>query len=81
MNNIFYVIEMLRNDDREQHSYVLGIYDNEQLARSDALEYISYRGGKYGAEIRGYTINERRQMFFLKILSDTEVVNKSQDIK
>lgn len=70
MNNIYYVVEILRNDDREQHSYVHGVYNDENLARKEALEHINDRAGKYGAEIHGYEINEGLKKVFLKLDSD-----------
>jgi hypothetical protein len=67
MNQIIFVVEMLRNDTREEHSYVAGVYDDELLALKEAWEHIKFRGGKYGAEINGYVINGGDLVYFRKL--------------
>ena len=57
MDKIYFVVELLRYNDREAHSYVIGIYDNELQALHDAWERMKFRAGKYGAEVSGYKIN------------------------
>ena len=57
IDKIYFVVELLRYNDREAHSYVIGIYDNELAALHDAWEHMNFRAGKYGAEVTGYKIN------------------------
>lgn len=57
MNKIYFVVEMLRNNDREAHSYVIGVFDDETLALAEAWEHMKFRAGKYGAVVTGYPIN------------------------
>lgn len=64
---IIFVVEMLRNDDRENHSYLDGVYDDELLALKNAWEHMKARGGKYGAEITGYTLNDNERVYFRKL--------------
>ena len=44
---VLYVVEALRWGDREQHSYVVGVYDTLEAAKNAADEHAQYRGGKY----------------------------------
>ena len=46
-SKILYVVEALRWGDREQHSYVVGVYDTLEAAKNAADEHAQYRGGKY----------------------------------
>ena len=57
-NNLVYITTMYRWADRENHSYVLGVYDSEELARKNAEEEEVDRGGKYSAEIILYAVND-----------------------
>ena len=52
-----FVVEMLRFENREAHSYVLGVYTTHAGAKfaGDAEE--EYRGGKYSAEISEFVLN------------------------
>ena len=54
---IYFVVEMLRHGDREQHSYIDGIYDDELLALKEAWSHMEFRDGKYMAEVSGYQVN------------------------
>lgn len=53
-----YVVIMYRFADREKHSYVLGVYDDEMLALKEAEKEQMYRGGnKYYPEVIKYKLN------------------------
>jgi aspartyl-tRNA synthetase len=54
---IIFVVEMLKNNTREQHSYVTGVYDNELEALTEAISHMKYRGQKYGSVITGHELN------------------------
>lgn len=57
MSKVIFVVEMLRDGDREQHSYIAGVYDDEILALTEAWDHMKFRANKYCTEIRGYEIN------------------------
>ena len=57
-DKLVYVVTMYRWADREKHSYVLGVYDDETLALKNAESEEMDRGGKYSGEILLYAINE-----------------------
>lgn len=59
LNDKRYVVEMLRWGDREQHSYVIGIYKTEKAAIENACEHMDCRGGKYDCEITGFRGEEK----------------------
>ena len=42
---------MLRNGERESHSYVAGIYSDRKIAEYEARFHMIMRAGKYSAEI------------------------------
>jgi hypothetical protein len=67
VSKVYFVVEMLRNNDREQHSYIDGIYDDETLALKSAWEHMTDRAGKYGAEVSGYKINGGARVYFHKL--------------
>lgn len=70
MGPIIYVVEMLRNDTREEHSYVTGVFDSEEKAIQEATEHIIFRDGKYGAEIEGLELNTMERYYWRKLPSD-----------
>ena len=53
-----YVVTMYRYGDKENHSYLLGVYDDEELAIAEAqLEQLNRGGNKYYPEVRRCEIN------------------------
>ena len=55
---LLYVVTMYRFADREKHSYVLGVFDDEMLALKEAEKEQIYRGGnKYYPEVIKYELN------------------------
>jgi len=46
-----YTVTMYRYGNREWHSYVLGAFSSNDIAREWAAKEEEYRGGKYKAEI------------------------------
>jgi hypothetical protein len=53
-----YVVTAYRWGNREGHSYVVGTFDNEELALEKAAYEREWRGGKYTCEIRSMYLNE-----------------------
>jgi hypothetical protein len=49
--NKTYVVTGYRWGLRDNHSHVVGICSSLKLAKIMAKDYVSYRGGKYGAEV------------------------------
>lgn len=47
LKQVYYIVEALRWGDREDHSYVLGLYSDLERAKRAAEEHTEYRGGKY----------------------------------
>jgi hypothetical protein len=62
-----FVVEMLRNGDREGHSYVIGVYNDELLALKEAWEHMKFRACKYDAEITGYKVNGGDRVYWRKM--------------
>lgn len=57
MDQVVYVVEMLRWGDREKHSYVEGVFSTmEEAEKCGYLEEI-WRGGKYQASISKLILN------------------------
>lgn len=56
-SKILYVVEALRWGDREQHSYVVGVYDTLESAKNAADEHAQYRGGKYECVVQQCPLN------------------------
>ena len=42
-----YIVEAWRWGDKEDHSYVVGCWDNLEGAKRAAMTHAEYRGGKY----------------------------------
>ena len=89
MKKLIFIVEMQRNNDNEQHSYVIGAWDDEVKALTEAWSHMKCRAGKYGAEVSGYEINGGDQKYkrtldcwdaFAAICKDTaEKVQKMLD--
>jgi len=58
-NTIVYIVEALRHGDRENHSYVVGVYTTLEKAKVAADDHISYRGGKYGCAVIQAELNQK----------------------
>ena len=56
MNYIF-IVTAYRWGDYKSHSYVLGVFDSEEMARNAAYIEEEHRGGKYECEILKGQIN------------------------
>ena len=56
-----YVVEALRFGDREQHSYVVGVYSNKESAEAAVESETDLRGGKYECVVTALELNEVRQ--------------------
>lgn len=53
-----YNVTAYRWGDRESHSYVVGVFDNEETAIKEAKLETEFRGGKYECEVRSMELNE-----------------------
>lgn len=53
-----YVVEALRGGSRERHSYVVGVYDTLDGAKTAADAEVEYRGGKYTCVVLGHRLNQ-----------------------
>lgn len=67
MAKIVFVVEMLRYNDREKHSYVVGVWEDELEALKEAWAHMELRAGKYGAEVTGYEINGGAEVYSRKL--------------
>ena len=56
-SRIAYIVTMYRYGDREKHSYVLGAFSAESIAREWGEKEKEYRGGKYEPEIIRFCID------------------------
>jgi len=52
-----YVVTMYRWASRENHSYLLGVFDDKIKALETAAEHEEYRGNKYDAEVVELDLN------------------------
>lgn len=66
-DKIIFVVEFLRNNDREQHSYVGGVFEDEFEALLEAWEHMRLRAGKYGAEISGFRLRDNEKVYTRKL--------------
>jgi len=72
---LVYVVTMYRFADREKHSYVLGVFDDEMLALKEAEKEQIYRGGtKYYPEIWEYDLDNEKQRRVLKLGDEVNVL-------
>lgn len=60
---IMFVVEMVRNNTREEHSYTIGVWEDETEALKEAWSHMNFRAGKYGAIVIGYEINGGKQVY------------------
>jgi hypothetical protein len=47
LKRMYYIVEALRWGERENHSYIVGLYSDLERAKVAAEEHTEYRGGKY----------------------------------
>lgn len=64
-----YTVIMYRWDNRNNHSYLLGVFSNRELATKAAIDEIRDRGGKYYPEISWAGLNKT---WYKNILRDVE---------
>jgi hypothetical protein len=65
-----YVVTMYRFGDHERHSYVLGVFNDEEKAQAEATAEQENRGGnKYYAEIISVKVNELKKREIIKAAS------------
>jgi len=53
-----YTVHAFRFGDTERHSYIVGVFSDEEKAIRAAEEEEAYRGGKYACEVLVWSINE-----------------------
>ena len=56
---IIYIVESLRWGERENHSYIVGCWDNLDAAKKVADEHSHYRGGKYQCIVQQCNLNNQ----------------------
>ena len=56
-----YTVIAYRWGDREKHSYPVGVYSSESVARVAADAEGEWRGGKYCCEILEWTVDQGRE--------------------
>lgn len=55
--NKLYVVTMYRWGERENHSYLLGVFNSKHRAKEIGAEHAEYRGNKYEPEIVELELN------------------------
>lgn len=58
MENELFVVTMYRWGERENHSYVLGVFDDKEKADSAGTNESEQRDGKYDMEIIRFKLND-----------------------
>jgi hypothetical protein len=56
-----FVCTAYRWGDKENHSYVVGAFDNLEIAIEAAIAERSWRGGKYECEVVSMNLNDARK--------------------
>jgi hypothetical protein len=56
-----YVVTAYRAGQRDNHCYVVGVYDDEFAAKAQADRETMNRGGKYGCEVLRCRLNCRKE--------------------
>lgn len=59
LKQVYYIVEALRWGERENHSYILGLYSDLERAKRAADEHTEYRGGKYQCVVFGCGMDEQ----------------------
>ena len=62
MNKTIYVVQAYRWGNRENHSYVVGVYDTKEQAIIAADKEEESRGIKYNCAIISTSLNERHNI-------------------
>lgn len=55
---MIYIVTMYRYGSKESHSYVLGVFDDVDIAGEEANKNKVQRGNKYEPEIVGFELND-----------------------
>ena len=77
----YYVVEALRWGDRENHSYIVGVYDNLHDACEACVVEEMWRGGKYECVINDYNkIGIGIQAQKEKLLSERDVAEFNLEV-
>ena len=58
-SQIYYIVEALRWGERENHSYILGLYSDLERAKQAADEHTEYRGGKYQCVVHQCSMDQQ----------------------
>lgn len=78
-----YVVEALRMGNRENHSYVVGVYDSMRVAAVAALAEEYHRGGKYECYITQHELNvvemEKSQHLINNCFADQDALDNEID--
>ena len=62
MSKKLWVVHMLRYGNRENHSYVLGVFDKKHAANCAGAAEEAYRGGKYKPDVIECVLNADMNM-------------------
>lgn len=55
---IVYCVTAYRWGNKEAHSYIVGVFDNLEIAIQHAKDEKEWRGGKYNCEVVSMNLNE-----------------------
>lgn len=70
----YYIVEALRWGERENHSYVVGLYSELDRAIKVAEEHTEYRGGKYQCVVLQCEMDEQvNQDWSASVLHQTKI--------
>lgn len=61
MINIVYTVHAYRWGNRENHSYLVGVYSKKEKALKAAYIEEDFRGGKYKCEVLEWIINKGKE--------------------
>ncbi len=53
-----FAVHAYRFSDYEKHSYIVGVYDDKELAKEAAVREEEFRGGKYGCVVYPFKMNK-----------------------
>ncbi len=69
-----YVVSAYRFGNRNNHSYVLGVYKKKAQAIKRADAHNLYRGGKYVCEVECFEVDNHNEDFEAKIIYQTDKI-------
>jgi hypothetical protein len=64
--NKTYIVTAFRWGERDNHSYISGVFSKKAQAIKDADEETAYRGGKYSCQVEEVILDESGRDKYLK---------------